>query len=104
MGILDGSTGTMELANAGHNPPVRIDGGTAECQPVKAGFGRGGLETMRYTSGVLRLERGDCLYLYTDGVTEAVNTSNRDFGNERLLSAINRRIDGNAIVLKSVLE
>lgn len=105
MGILDVSTGIMEFVNAGHNPPVLIkENGTAAFLSVQPGFVLGGIETIRYQPGRMRLNRGDCLYLYTDGVTEAMNAEGGEFGNDRLIASVNRRISDDTLDLKNLLD
>jgi len=52
------------------------------------GFVVGGMEGTRYTEYELQLESGEKLFLYTDGVPEALNTSQEQFGTERMVSAL----------------
>jgi len=91
MGILDFTTGEMEFANAGHNPPViRRKDGAFEYLKTRPGFVLGGMEGVRYRKGELPLQPGDQIYLYTDGVTEATDQSQTLYGEARLLEALNR--------------
>ena len=91
-GSIDLLTGTVQYANAGHNPPlIRRGGGQFEFLRSRAGFVLAGMEGMRYRVSELQLQPGDVLFLYTDGVTEATNAENELFGEERLLSAVNSR-------------
>ena len=91
MGILDVTTGNLQFANAGHNPPVlkRADG-SFEFLKTRAGFVLAGMEGITYRSGEITLCPGDRLFLYTDGVTEATNTENELYDDERLISFMNR--------------
>ncbi|MBO5790058.1 MAG: SpoIIE family protein phosphatase, partial [Clostridia bacterium] len=91
MGILDVTTGNMQFANAGHNPPLlkRADG-SFEYLKTRAGFVLAGMEGVRYRVGELTLSPGDRLFLYTDGVPEATNTQNELYGEERLLAFMNQ--------------
>ena len=91
MGILDLTTGNLQFANAGHNPPVlkRRDG-QFEYLKTRAGFVLAGMEGMRYRVGELTLYPGDRLFLYTDGVPEATNADNKLYGEDRLLSFMNQ--------------
>lgn len=87
---VDLSDGTVIFANAGHNPPlVRRGNGKFEYLKSPAGFVLAGMDGIKYKSRDLKLESGDILFLYTDGVTEATNASNELFGEERLLEAVN---------------
>ena len=90
MGILDITTGKLQFANAGHNPPLikRANGGF-EYLRSRAGFVLAGMEGVRYRVGELTLEPGDRMFLYTDGVTEATNAENQLYGEDRLLNFMN---------------
>ena len=90
MGILDLTTGKVQFANAGHNPPLlkRADG-SFEYLKTRAGFVLAGMEGVRYRAGEITLNPGDRLFLYTDGVTEATNVDNKLYGEDRLLSFMN---------------
>ena len=91
MGILDLTTGKMQFANAGHNPPLlkRVNG-DFEYLKTRAGFVLAGMEGIRYRVGELTLYPGDRLFLYTDGVPEATNTQNKLYGEDRLLTFANQ--------------
>lgn len=90
MGILELGTGVMEYVNAGHNPPLLLTPETIDFLAVRPGFVLGGLEATRYLPGQVTLRCGDCLYLYTDGVTEAESEDGRGFGNAGLLECVGR--------------
>ena len=91
MGILDLTTGKVQFANAGHNPPLlkRADG-SFEYLKTRAGFILAGMEGVRYRAGELMLNPGDRLFLYTDGVPEATNIDNKLYGEDRLLTFMNK--------------
>ncbi len=91
MGILDLTTGNVQFANAGHNPPLlkRADG-SFEYLKTRAGFVIAGMEGVRYRVGDITLTPGDRLFLYTDGVPEATNSDNKLYGEERLLTFMNQ--------------
>ena len=67
-------TGRCQYANGGHNPPfvIRADGSIERLPKVK-GTLVGGLEDMQFEEGFVDLKPGETLFLYTDGVTEAMN-------------------------------
>ena len=91
MGILDLTTGKMQFANAGHNPPLlKRANGSFEYLKTRAGFVLAGMEGVRYRVGELELFPGDRLFLYTDGVPEATNTENKLYGEDRLISFMNQ--------------
>ena len=105
MGILDLTTGNIQFANAGHNPPLlkRADG-SFEYLKTRAGFVLAGMEGVRYRSGEITLYPGDRLFLYTDGVPEATNTENKLYGEDRLLTFMNRNATMEATMLLPALK
>ena len=90
MGILDIPSGKLTFANAGHNPPMlkRADG-AFEYLKSRAGFVLAGMEGVRYRANEITLSEGDRIFLYTDGVTEATNTENKLYGEQRLVDYFN---------------
>ena len=89
MGILDLRTGEVEFACAGHNPPVIChDDGTVEFAKSRPGLVLAAMEGTRYKRQTLKLEPGDTIFLYTDGVTEATNANEELFGDDRLLQTL----------------
>ena len=91
MGILDLKTGNLQFANAGHNPPLlKRANGEFEYLRTRAGFVLAGMDGVRYRMGELTLSSGDRLFLYTDGVPEATNKDNQLYGEDRLISFMNR--------------
>ena len=94
MGVLEISTGNFIYVNAGHNPPLlKRAGGAYEWLKSRPGFVLAGMEGVRYRENSLQLEPGDCLYLYTDGVTEATSGAQELFGEERLQHTLNESKD-----------
>jgi sigma-B regulation protein RsbU (phosphoserine phosphatase) len=82
--LYDPETGSVVYTNAGHNPGVviRTDGTT---ELLKShGMPLGLFPGRPYSSGSLTLQAGDLVVLYTDGVTEAANGADEEFGLERL--------------------
>jgi sigma-B regulation protein RsbU (phosphoserine phosphatase) len=81
------ATGTLTYCNAGHNPPMLF---------ARAGLRRldqGGLvlglfQHASYDEGSLQLQPGDVLVIFSDGVSEALNLSGEEFGEDRILSAV----------------
>ena len=88
MGVLDLNNGELFYSNAGHNPPVIKHDGKIEFLQCKPGFVLAGLEDYQYQQYSLMLNRGDKLFLYTDGATEATNAQNELYGDNRLLECI----------------
>lgn len=83
-GLLDAETRTLEYVNAGHNPPFlfRANGNVERLN--KGGIILGVLKTVEpYQQGEVKLDAGDVLVLFTDGVSEAMNALSEEFGEER---------------------
>ena len=91
LGIIDLETGIINFCNAGHNPPVvRHGNGSFEYLVSKAGFVLAGMDMIKYKEQTYKLLPGDEIYLYTDGVTEAMNNNQELFGEKRLLESLNK--------------
>ena len=97
-GIIDLRTGHIDFASAGHNPPVvRHEDGSVEFIPSKAGLVMAAMEETVYKPQTFDMKKGDMLFLYTDGVTEATNSENKLFGDHRLLDAVRKCADLNTV-------
>jgi len=89
--VLDLETGASVYANAGHNAPLlSLAGGPYEFLEQSGGLPLGIAMNAAYQNAELRMEKGDRIYLYTDGVNEAMNKLDEDWGNERFLETANR--------------
>ena len=86
-GIFDGSTRTLRYVNAGHNPPVviRRDGSMHWLETGGAPVGL--LADSEYQEGIVKLETGDLLVAFTDGLIEATNQDGEEWGVQGLLKA-----------------
>jgi len=86
LGILDVRTGEVEYCNGGHNPPYLLRW-EADAKPLEStgGVALGVLESAVYHSNKMILREGDSLFLYTDGVTEAMNSEEAFFTEKRLV-------------------
>ena len=89
MGIFDPQSGELEYVSAGHNPAMikRVDG-PAEWLETPRAMALAAFPNARYSARSVRLQPGDTLFLYTDGVTEAMNPDGQLFGAGRLMSAM----------------
>jgi sigma-B regulation protein RsbU (phosphoserine phosphatase) len=84
-GYLDLDSNTMQFASAGHNPPLLYRAAAGSCEYLEAlGVAVGVFKEADYAEKMATLEAGDVLVLYTDGITEAVNGDEEEFGEERL--------------------
>lgn len=89
--IIELSTGKVICANAGHEDPViKANDGTAKVYQTKHGLAIGCFPNMKYKNYEFVLEKGETLLIYTDGVTEAINNQNIQFGIEGILAVVNK--------------
>jgi len=91
VGILDLNTGRFVYVNAGHNPPLvyrKTEGKFSYLEPHK-NIPLGVKSTMMYEKDELQLEKGDALFFYTDGVTEALNGDDEMYSEQRLADTLN---------------
>ncbi|MBP3204860.1 MAG: SpoIIE family protein phosphatase [Lachnospiraceae bacterium] len=103
LGILEISTGKLTAANAGHEYPAMMQpGGSFEVFKDKHDLPVGVIGDVKYREYVLELKPGTKLYLYTDGVAEAVNGAEDRFGTDRMLAVLNRnkQADPQAMIIK----
>ena len=100
-GILDLTNGKLTFVNAGHNPPVLLRSGNAEFIKTRPGLVLAGMEETKYRENELQLQDGDVIFLYTDGVTEAIDREEALYGNDRLLDCLSASSEGDA---RAILE
>ena len=88
-GILDPTSGRFDYANAGHNPPflVGADGQVTDL-PTTSGVVVGAMPGLDYNEAAVEMDPGDTLFLYTDGISEAMNDADEEFGEERLANVL----------------
>ena len=88
--VYDLRNGVLEYVNGGHNPPfIRRNREHYDYLPVDPGFALGVMPGKEFRTQRIKLSRGDRIFCYTDGVTEAVNGSHELFGEKRLLETLN---------------
>ena len=88
-GVLDEKTRTLTYANAGHNPPLLLRAGATNFgRLMPTGVALGAASEQEYGAEQVTLLPGDLLVLYTDGVTEAINGSNEEFSEARLMETV----------------
>ncbi len=92
LGMLDLKTGKFIYVNGGHNPPIIYHKAENRCEylAVKKNFVLGGMEDMHFTQQEIQLEHGDLIFMYTDGVNEAMNAEKEEYTSERLLNFMNK--------------
>ena len=84
-GIYNIRTGEVTYTNAGHNPPyIMKANGSVQSLPMSKDIIAGFLDDFQFTENTLQLEPGDTLLMFTDGVTEAIDPEENEYGVERL--------------------
>ena len=101
-GILDPKTGEFVFANAGHNPPYVVERrGSVVPLPMTGGVAVGVMPGLPYAEDAVTLIPGDTMFLYTDGITEAMNVDDEEFTEARLEAVLAK---GQDLPVDSVLE
>lgn len=102
-GVLDSRTNSLTYCNAGHNPPllVRADGTSTELNAAGAVLGQ--FPHWLYEQSELQLQGGDKLLLFTDGLVEAPNSHNEQFGEQSLIRIVRENADAGAKGLMATL-
>jgi phosphoserine phosphatase RsbU/P len=103
--VLDPETGEMTVSNAGHLPPIlrRRNGSLELICKEESGLPLGIIPDQEYQSVRLKLELGDALFAYTDGITEAMRDDREIYGRERLKNCVTRPFTGIGPLLKSII-
>ncbi len=97
LAFLNINTGELACVNAGHNPPlIKKRGGAFEYIKTPTNIALGIMGEVSYKSCSYTLEKGDAVFLYSDGVTEAANKKEELFGEENLQKALNEKETQNA--------
>ncbi|MFD4840260.1 SpoIIE family protein phosphatase [Achromobacter sp. NPDC058515] len=105
LGVLDLTTGELQWANAGHLPPVVVGAdGAVRLLEGRSGPACGVQEDLEYRSLSEVLAPGEMLVGYTDGVTEAVNPNDAQYGDPRLLAVLSNPPVASASLAKRLLE
>ena len=103
LALYDPESGSVVFTNAGHNPGILVRaGGTTELLGAH-GPPLGLFPGKTYGSGTFTLETGDLLALYTDGVTEAANPEDEEFGMPRLVETLVRARGGSVAQIEAEL-
>jgi len=105
IGVLEISTGVMVCVNAGHDPPIVLkQDGSLEFLLAGKNIMLAGMGGTEYTQSKFTLSKGDVLYLYTDGVTDASNRDGIQYGKERLCSILNEISSNNLLDILSEIK
>jgi len=102
VGILNLKNGNFNYINAGHEKPIIIHKKDIYELDVNSNFVLAGIEDYIYEEGNIKLDFGDSIFLYTDGINEAINSKKEEFGVKRIIESLNRDLSINS--LKNDLE
>jgi sigma-B regulation protein RsbU (phosphoserine phosphatase) len=108
--ILDHQRDGVMLARAGHDAPLLYKGRSQTVTSIKSpgmvvGIDSGNVFDRLTADFAVPLERDDCLILYTDGVTEALNTDGDEFGLDRMIQSVrSSATDGAQTIVKRIIE
>ncbi len=87
-GIIDLSSNMLKFCNAGHNYPILISNNGEVNRLKEGGIILGCLPNFPYSEGEIEFKNGDLLFAFTDGITEAMNSKNEEYGEERLIEEL----------------
>jgi len=103
-GILDPETGMLTYINAGHNPPFLLDSvGRVKDRLTLTGPAVGLMPNISYASRQLKIERGDTLFIFTDGVPESHNPEGKLFTEKRMLELLAEPVTSTTVLLNSIV-
>lgn len=88
IGVLDLKTGTLDYCNAGHNAPVLMVNGRWGMADVLPNLPIGVMSGYTYEAQQTKMQLGEMIFLYTDGLTEAENTAHELYGEQRMLDTL----------------
>ena len=91
--LFDNLSKQMTICNAGHNPPLLYNGKSQTCIPLEVpGCALNVLPDFDFTIKEYPLEKNDFILIYTDGITEAFNNNDEEFGLERLKKTVQQNV------------
>lgn len=101
--VLDSTDNRLIYCNAGHNPPVLVRANAGACELNAAGAVLGQFPDWVYEQSETRLQTGDALLMFTDGLVEVCNHDDEPFGEERLIRIAHENRGAGAEQLKTLM-
>ena len=102
-GILDSNSNIFHFSNAGHDPPILLNLAGKIERLTKGGTVLGFMEQYKYEEDNKELNSGDTIIIYSDGITEALNENDEEFGEDKLLDLITKnRTDSAEDIINNV--
>ena len=99
LGILDPETAVLTYSNAGHNLPFLVRSSGAVERLETGNIVLGAIEDVTYTEDTAKLDPGDTLLVFSDGISEAINTDEEEFGEDPLPGLVLSSMDASAMSL-----
>ena len=105
LGVIDLATGSLTWANAGHPPPVLIGAdGTVRLLTDRSGPACGVQEDLQYQRFTCQLDRGETLLGYTDGVTDATDRQDTQYGESRMIARLSAPVASASTLILGLLD
>jgi sigma-B regulation protein RsbU (phosphoserine phosphatase) len=104
IGVLDLPTGRLRYCNAGHDAPIVIGKEDVKLLPVKANLPLGVIDDYQYEGQEACIEPGSSLFLYTDGLTEAMDKQHNQFGLQRAFDTLEHYCGMDNVTLEEMLQ
>ncbi len=102
--VLDNAQNTLTFVNAGHNPPLLLRKKNGDIIRLSTGgVVLGAMKGLKMNEKTIDLQAGDLLVLYTDGITEAINQQEDQFGEERLIELLKENQELSSGDLKNLI-
>jgi len=102
--VLDNARNTLTFVNAGHNPPLLLRKKTGDIVRLSTGgVVLGAMKGLKMNEKTIDLQAGDLLVLYTDGITEAINQQEDQFGEGRLIELLKENQELSSGDLKNLI-
>jgi sigma-B regulation protein RsbU (phosphoserine phosphatase) len=95
-GALEPESGALVYSNGGHNPPILVRRSGEVSTLDKGGLPVGLMQMAEYSEDSVQFQPGDVLVIYSDGITESINDSDEEFGEERLIEVVKHNIHRSA--------
>ncbi len=107
LGILDTEKNVLNYANGGHEYPYLLTTNRIDQRLKCGGLPLGMFDLQEYEESTVDLKRGDCLFIYSDGITESMNSDEEEFGENRLEEVLNKEWNKNSnpgVVMEKIFE
>jgi sigma-B regulation protein RsbU (phosphoserine phosphatase) len=96
-GVLNLETNTFDYCNAGHNPPYLLQNGTVAPVPPTGNIALGIMPDMPFSDKSIRLNSGDKIFLFTDGVSESMNENNEEFDESNIVAQLQQTTESDVM-------